>query len=634
MHIRNFSFRYRLRHPRKEVRETARRELVDLYFKVKDFKKVAEAFGITERTVKKWVKLLAVEKKAGFRKEIVRDFSKALRGALRIETKEHFQPAPRPHKPLDVPPIFGPPGEKEITPRRLAFVLHAHLPWVIGYGKWPHGEEWLAEAIVHCYIPILYFIWRLGELNHRKLLTFSITPVLAAQLADSRVKGIVDNYLEARLHAAAKGKKIHPLADWWEEELCSIRDKWSFFDKDLISLISYLARKQVIESSTSVASHLYLPLVHRKETIRWALKGSCKLHRRLFGIEPKGIWLPECAYRPGGKWVHEVTGASEKYRAGVEIFLEKEGLLWTVVDSHLILGGEPLVPYAPDWFLEDKQRHGIEQKMIAEIKKQSWLLARPIFVGNSNVAVFAREPHTARQVWSRFVGYPGNPNYLDFHKRHEVTGLRIWKVTDPEADLGDKLPYWPKDAEKVIEEQADHFIDLVSHLPGCEDGIVTCPFDAELFGHWWYEGPKWLEKVLEKALKGNTVIPTTPLEELSRSEKKLKFKLKEGSWGEGGDHRVWTNPKNRWIWFALKEAEEKTVEFIRSGKLSKKLKGMAFRQLLLASASDWPFLITMNSAAEYATSRVKQHLKNLDDILFNNKIVAEDDFALFPLVRR
>ena len=158
-------------------------------------------------------------------------------------------------------------------------------------------------------------------------------------------------------------------------------------------------------------------------------------------------------------------------------------------------------------------------------------------IGGSAVVALPREPHTAHQVWSRHGGYPGDPRYLDFHKRHADSGLRLWSVTDVGGDLAGKLPYHPDAAAVAVRDQAAHFVDLVARVPGLAGGVAVCPYDAELFGHWWFEGVDWLEAVLGRCLDDGRVTATTPSRDLRDHPPAGAVRLREGSWGEGGDHR-------------------------------------------------------------------------------------------------
>ncbi len=487
------------------------------------------------------------------------------------------------------------------APRRLAFILHMHLPWVLGHGTWPHGEVWFAEAVVHCYLPVLEALDRLGLKGRRALATVSVTPVVAAMLIDPRSREVVTGYLSERKQAAWKSRTTHPLALWWWQEYERLEALWNRVDGNLTGWLTKLADSGVVELSTSAGAHLYLPLAHTSKLIRLALRTGRELHRECFGSDPRGCWMPECAYRPGGPWRHPVTQTMEEHRPGNEEFLEEQELGWTVLDSHLIRPGDPAFPYGSDLAPE-------------EVLDPAGPHPRPYWIRRSAVAAFLRDPKLAAQVWSRQGGYPGNGDYLDFHKRHWPSGLRLWRVTDSEVELGDKLAYWPDLARERAHEQAAHFVSLVAGYPGVEGGLLCAPFDFELFGHWWFEGPIWLARVLELAEPGSTVETSTPSRELDARPALRRAFFDEGSWGAGGDHRVWVNSHTEWFWHELAALEHRAFQAVRWGG-SRLWRRAILNQLLLASASDWPFLVTMGTGSDYSSERFRLHAQRLRELV-------------------
>jgi len=506
-------------------------------------------------------------------------------------------------RPLLEPPypVHVPQPAMPGKPRRIAFVLHAHLPWVLGHGTWPHGEDWLAEAIAHCYLPLFDAFRRLADRGRRNFVTVSVTPVLAAAFADPRTAPLVERYLSERTKAAWESRQRHPLALWWHAEYERLRAIWDSFHHDLVRALAELGERGAVELSTSAGAHLYLPLAHSTKLIRLALRTGCENHRELFGVDPRGCWMPECAYRPGGPWQHPVTGASEESRAGNEEFLEEQGLQWTVVDGHLLRDGDPAFPYLSDLPPE-------------EVAEPGGPHPKPYWIRRSAVAAFLRDARSAAQVWSRQGGYPGDGAFLDFHKRHWPSGLRLWRVTGEQTDMLDKLVYWPDDARAKAEEQAAHFLRLVAGLDGMDGGVVCAPFDAELFGHWWFEGPIWLEKVLDLAGAGSQVEATTPSRELDAGPSLRRAFFAEGSWGAGGDHSVWVNSQTEWFWRELADLERRAFSAVR-WRGSRKWRRAILNQLLLAAASDWPFLVTMGTGGDYAEMRFREHAARLRELI-------------------
>ncbi len=629
----------RLRSRDTAVRDAARREVARALEQADgDVAEAAERLGLSQSTVRRWaawdaaggtasaqpatVPTKQVKKPTTLQEPKV---SRSLRPTTQQEESRPLEPGPEAaHRPaiteaeLSAPVPVG----AASRPRSLTFVLHTHLPWVLGHGTWPHGEDWLAEAAVHCYLPLVDVLERLRREGLRNLLTVSITPVLAAQLADPRCRSLIDRYLAQRLKAARESVHVSSLAAWWAERYDGLLKVWQRIGRNLVGVFADLAGDGVIELATCAATHAYLPLTHTTELINLELATAVSLHERLFGSKPAGAWLPECAYRPGGPWRHPVTGAEEASRPGVETFLERHGIRWTVLDTHLVLGGDPAISSGG--------------KAASAPKVVDGAVAQPVLIDQSQVAAFIRDSRSALQVWSRDYGYPGDPRYLDFHKRHWPSGLRLWRVTHPRADLADKQPYDPAAAAQAVEAQADHFVELVAHLAGLDDGIAVCPFDTELFGHWWYEGPAWLEAVLRKASRHRLLEPTSAGAYLDHTPPTARLSLPEGSWGDGGDHRVWVNPDTEWMWHELASSEF-AVQAALSRPATSLYRRAVLNQLMILAASDWPFLVTTGAARDYAEERFAEHRRRLQQLLASPSTLdrlplwAREDMA-FPFL--
>jgi 1,4-alpha-glucan branching enzyme len=341
-----------------------------------------------------------------------------------------------------------------------------------------------------------------------------------------------------------------------------------------------------------------LPLLHDVRTVALELELAARVHESTFGAVPAGVWLPECAYRPGGSWSHPVSGAFEADRSGIERSLERAGFSWTVLDAHQLLGGSPA---------------GYRGALPTVRGRSAARLHRPWRIGGSGVVAFVRDPDVALQVWSRENGYPGEPAYLDFHKRHWPSGLRLWRVTDVRADLGHKAPYEPQLTDAAVAAQADHFATSLSAASDASGGCVVAPFDAELFGHWWFEGVAWLGEVLRRCDDSPRLTTTTPSRELAENRDPESTTFREGSWGDGGDHRMWLNPTTAPMW---RQAAALEAEALRAAtELHAPWRGAVLNELLLLLASDWPFLVTTNSARDYALARLAEHGRRLRTLL-------------------
>src|SRR5207247_1454819 len=241
--------------------------------------------------------------------------------------------------------------------------------------------------------------------------------------------------------------------------------------------------------------------------------------------------------------------------------------------------------------------------------------------GRRKVAILARDPRSSVQVWSADYGYPGDGAYLEFHRKHGMDGLRYWRVTDRRLALPEKVLYDPNAARERAEAHADHFASLVietlrEHREATgRTGVVVAPFDTELFGHWWFEGPWWLEAVLRK-LEGQVDVVTAS-DFLAAHPPRSTIRLPEGSWGQGGHHWVWLNDGTRWIWEDVYRAEDAFLDVLRATRSRKdptvrRIVAQLARELLLLESSDWPFLVTTVAAKDYAEARVKEHIGAFD----------------------
>jgi len=509
-----------------------------------------------------------------------------------------------------------------------ALVLHAHQPFVLGYSRWPHGSDWLCEAVVECYLPLLRTLRSLTERGVSPRLTLSLSPVLCEQLASPLLQEELRVFLDARLHACAEDNThfLHTHQD----DLAALTEYWVRFYRetcdflhslggDVLGAFRDLMEQGQIELVTSAATHGYLPLLSRDESIKLQLRLAVLTHETHFGQRPRGVWLPECAYRPRYHWLPPVGPNRPQHRTlrhGLEECLAECGLRFFFADSQFVSGGRGVPPYN-DYFpqlanLQEASRAGWPQR--TDISPQE--IYRVVSHGGGGEAsVFFRDPESAQQVWSRERGYPGDPWYLDFYKQHLPGGLHLWRVSD-KGNFEVKAPYVPERAQERARAHAGHFAALVSgilqrHQTRGTPGVVCAPYDAELLGHWWYEGPQWLGHLYPELTRHGieTVQCSTYLEQHPPAE---TVTLPEGSWGEGGDHRTWLNGNTAWTWERLYDSENEFWALVREcphvpqSPLNRVL-CQAAREILLMQASDWQFLITSWTARDYAEQRFTAH---------------------------
>ncbi len=512
--------------------------------------------------------------------------------------------------------------------KAFGLVLHSHLPWVLSHGVWPHGAEWLFEAAAETYLPLLKVLRRLMDESITPNITIGLTPVLVEQLSDNEFKSEFVGYLKAK-----RGSALDDMREFEKSGLANrakvarmwvefYEDAIEFFDeigRDIVGSFRKLQDEGAIEIITSAATHGYLPLLGLDECVRAQVSVGVENYKKFFGRQPAGIWPPELAYRPAYRWKAPVGDYPEIERVGVEEVYHDAGIRYFIVDKHLLMGGKAIGTYLS---LFERLR-ALWERSQKELSFESRKLSpyQPYYAASEGsskaVAFFTRDPETASRVWSRDLGYPGDPAYLEFHKRHFPGGHKYWRVTDSKIDLAEKDEYKPEMVEGALEAQSDHFVQLVNETAQRENGIVVAPFDTELFGHWWFEGPEWLYRVLKKLNSEDSAVrPVRLADYLEAFPPDEVVHLPEGSWGEGGFHWVWLNEWTEWTWERIYEMEHRVVSLVKSGRpIDDELMTQILRELLLLESSDWQFLITTWSARDYAENRFSKHYETLKKLL-------------------
>lgn len=497
----------------------------------------------------------------------------------------------------------------------LALVLHAHLPYI----RHPEDpgimeERWLFEAVTECYIPLFRVFEKLVKEGVNFKVTLSLSPSLVTMLNDQLLQERYLSHLKKLICLAeveVERNKNNPvfrdLAGMYFERLndvrCSFEDDYGC---NLLLPAQSLQALGVLEVITTCATHGYLPLMVTREARRVQVQLAVEQYRKLFGRPPAGLWLPECGYVKG-----------------VDEILKEFGLRYFFVETHGITHAEP-VP-----------RHGVYA---------------PVYC-RSGVAVFGRDPESSRQVWDRETGYPGNEYYREFYRDigYDLdldylapylpggnircdTGLKYYRITGS----GDaKEPYRPELAAHKVAEDAWDFVHnrvvQIQQIAGRMDRkpVIVAPYDAELFGHWWYEGPLWLENLCRMMDSGQDVVEmTTPAVYLGNYAQNQVVDLADSSWGEGGYNQVWLNPSNDWIYRHLHRAETTLTDlaglYPSAEGLIRRSLNQAARELLLAQSSDWAFIIKTGTAVQYAVQRVSSHIGRFN-LLTDNLVEGQID---------
>jgi 1,4-alpha-glucan branching enzyme len=502
------------------------------------------------------------------------------------------------------------------------------MPYVLSHGKSPHGTDWINESAAECYVPLLHVLDRLSKEGIKPRWSLSLTPILVEQLADESFKEDFEGYCRAKIEAAegdlerfeAEGPLwMTGLAALWRRlysrTLNQFRDRWG---RDLVGAFRHFQDIGAIEIITSGATHGYLPLLGTDESCRAQIKLGVQTYERHFGRKPRGIWLPECAYRPAYAWKSPTADLEVPWqRKGIEELLAENGLEYFFVDSHMIRGGDPMGTYSDKFpqLAELFARSSRYFKQPTEFRHEY-----EHYVLHNGVTCFARDPETTVKVWSGDHGYPGDEFYLEFHKQLYPGRLRYWRISPQKQDLGAKQPYDPYAAFDRI---AGHAADMVGTLKGAlgyyrgladREGTLVAMYDTELFGHWWWEGPQFLYELARAINADGAITPVTGSDVLDTDPPRHEISLPEGSWGEGGYHYVWLNQENMWTWRELYPAERRmrTMAQAWARGPAAEIVRQAGRELLLAESSDWQFQISTMAAKDYAEVRFADHIKRFN----------------------
>ena len=508
----------------------------------------------------------------------------------------------------------------------LALVLHAHLPYVRATEPDSLEEDWFFQALIECYLPLLEVLEQAAAAaDQQPRLTMGLSPTLLSLLADSTLRQRFPGWIALRLQLLEKAPvDQREAAEHLAASFQRHRDSWTACDGDLIRRFAALQRQGVLDLLTCGATHGYLPLLREHpEAVRAQLRTAVREHHRLIGERPLGIWLPECAYYEG-----------------LDHWLRDAGLRYAVLDGHGLLHATP------------RPRYGVYAPIVSR----------------QGVAFFGRDSDATLPVWSARDGYPGDPAYREFHRdlgwdlpQDDLTslglpgqrplGLKLHRVSDLNAPLDQKRPYEPEAANQRCQVHArDYLQGRRSQLERLQAGmaippLLVAPFDAELFGHWWFEGPRFLAELFRQAARED--VRFTTLRGVLADQPQLQLcEPCPSSWGQGGFHDYWLNDSNAWIVPEWSRAGRAMVERCSRGVASEadlRLLHQAGRELLLAQSSDWSFILRAGTTTELARERIERHLERFwrlmaaidrrDDLPEHWLEHVEEEDALFPLIQ-
>ncbi|WP_333782273.1 glycoside hydrolase family 57 protein [Vampirovibrio chlorellavorus] len=505
-------------------------------------------------------------------------------------------------------------------------MLHSHLPFYRKAGMWPFGEENLYDCMLETYIPLLNALNELREEGIKAGITVGLTPILTEQLADEHLQEGFIKFVKGRIAVIDEDVERYPdpkvphsehlsfLAGYYQQYYSKILEDFTVkYQKNLVNAFKELQDADCIEITTSGATHGFLPLLGTDESIQAQIKVGVESYKRHFGRAPKGIWLPECAYRPAQEHVDPETG-KPTLRPAIEAFLFEHGIKHFFTEYHAIEGSVSSeirrdfgvyrdIQYIP---LPNRGQTGLTTH------EAYWLKDYP-------VAVIGRNNRASFQVWSAAHGYPGDGLYREFHRKDANSGMKYWRLTSKDAELGDKMLYDPVLAQNQTKMHADHFVSLVYdilkeqyHKTG-EPKLVMVSFDTELYGHWWFEGVTWLKHVIKMLHACEGVDVETSSQYLEHYPPQQAIELPESTWGQGGHYWVWNNQHTAWMWPTIHQCEVRLRKLVQkhaneTDALKIEVLNQALRELLLLESSDWPFLVTTFQAKDYAVERFEKHV--------------------------
>jgi 1,4-alpha-glucan branching enzyme len=432
----------------------------------------------------------------------------------------------------------------------LAIVLHSHMPYVEGFGTYPFGEEWLFDAVIRSYLPVL---------EVARDLTMTVTPVLADQLEDRGAAARLRRFLtEWRVDAAeADLQQVPPeCRAACEGERDRYRHALELLDAaggDPLAPFQQAAADGQIALATSAATHAVLPLIATRDGLRLQLETGIRSHRRRFGWDG-GFWLPECAYVPGLEWR-----------------LAEQGV---------------------GWFCVDQSAHRDPLDALAPVGTEAGPVALPI------------DWEAISWLWS-LDGYPSDPAHAQFAGK-SLRGIRIWRVGGGAYD--------PAAAEAVARRQAAEFLAAAAaRLRAYSEsrerrGLLVFAIDTELLGHWWSEGPVWLRAVLEGAGAAGVRLLTVP--QALAEHPSVERALHASTWGEDKNLSTWDSPPVADLTWGARRLELRLLRAVSGGLRGARL-DRAARELLAAQASDWAFLDKRKQAGDYAYGRATDHSRTL-----------------------
>lgn len=483
-------------------------------------------------------------------------------------------------------------------------LLHTHMPYVRRNGDWPCGEQWVLETWAECYLPIWDLMDNLAEGRTRGKLALTLTPILAEQLEDPYLQDRFSGYLRNRIRQAGQEiERLDGMGDrarariaaayrgQLQELLDRYEEKWR---GGMTEALRRFVQSGKVEVLASAGTHPHLPSLATDAARRAQIRLGLETYTNIFGKEPRGFWLPECSYSPSMDSLLEEFSPPLRY----------------VVLDFTAPGSSP-------------------------DEETTW---EPQRLNNTPLVALMRDRRAHELVWTE-TGIPSHSFYREYSKRDHIGhGFQYWRVTSLETPMEEKELYDEEAARRQAHEDARSFVRIMRERrrdieskrgEGSPPGLILAAYDTELMGHWWREGPVWLKEVLnltaeEAVLPGEftALLPRESLEALAPFHT---------SWAEEGDFTPWRNPSTLDMWREAHRAEREFISLAFSPPSEREVLRcllQAGRELLLLQSSDWYYMISRDTASNYARQRFGSHLQRFDSLM---KMAKEGEVDL-PLL--
>jgi 1,4-alpha-glucan branching enzyme len=482
----------------------------------------------------------------------------------------------------------------------ISLVLNAHLPYVRDLPPAGEGERWFFEALSETFLPLLGVFDRLEGDYIPFRLGLSISPVLCHMLKDGLLQERFLAYMDKQIEFGVRelertgGGEQRDLAKMYYDRAVDRRIAFTErYEGNILKALDYYQRKGKLELLATGATYPFLPfLTPYPEAVQAQIEAAISVYRQNFGKYPQGFWLPELG------WTPELEAHLRAYNFG-----------YTVVEPHSMVFGKP--PASQGTFYPAKTPGGI------------FILARDYRAGEAVARMAAEDLYRDND---RDAGYELSVRdlapFLASGGTRIPTGFKYWAsgasgrgAVYDFRKAGEKAV---EHARNFLESQGARLAEAARHMTVVP--VSLCAFDADEFGRLWYEGPQFIEAVFRLSAGYREIQFMTPAEYLFKQDVfSFQTLMPEfSSRGSNGYAEMWLDAANDWMYRHLIRSVDRMVElaerFPDDTGLKERALNQAAREILLASASEWPRMLYEGNSVEYARSQIEGSLRNFTTI--------------------